>query len=97
MSRQRRQACGFMDNASALPTSPQNQHPQQNKADICTRYRHGGVNSVIDTTPMDDLQKRSWGYVTLGFGRPLISFQEEIKKKPNVLSLPLPTAVWKPA
>jgi len=30
---------------------------------------NSAVNSVIDTTPMADLHHRSWGYVTLGFGR----------------------------
>ena len=34
------------------------------------------MNSVIDTTPMDDLQKRSWGYVTLGFGHDLAWWRE---------------------
>lgn len=29
---------------------------------------NAGVNSAIDTTPMHDLARRSWGYVTLGFG-----------------------------
>ena len=29
---------------------------------------NAGVNSVIDTTPMNALGQRSWGYVTLGFG-----------------------------
>ena len=29
---------------------------------------NAAVNSAIDTTPMQDLAHRSWGYVTLGFG-----------------------------
>lgn len=29
---------------------------------------NAAVNSAIDTTPMADLARRSWGYVTLGFG-----------------------------
>ena len=48
MSRQEQKVCGFMDNASALPTTPQTQHHQQKRqtydsplsADIGTRYRH---------------------------------------------------------
>ena len=37
---------------------------------------NAGVNSVIDTTPMDDLENRSWGYVTLGFGHDLAWWRE---------------------
>ncbi|MCW3475337.1 sugar phosphate isomerase/epimerase family protein [Limobrevibacterium gyesilva] len=29
---------------------------------------NAAVNSLIDTTPMDRLRDRAWGYVTLGFG-----------------------------
>jgi hypothetical protein len=51
MSRQAKQVCGFVDNASALPTTPQTQHQQQKRrtydsllsADICTRYGHSGA------------------------------------------------------
>ena len=45
MTHQRKTACGFMDNASALPTTPQAPHQLQRRtyhplqsADICTRY-----------------------------------------------------------
>lgn len=34
------------------------------------------VNGMIDTTPMDALGQRSWGYVTLGFGHDLAWWRE---------------------
>lgn len=37
---------------------------------------NAAVNSVIDTTPMDALGQRSWGYVTLGFGHDLAWWRE---------------------
>ena len=55
MTRQGQEACGFMDNASALPTTPQALQPTQDqrtyhslpKPDIFTRYRHIASGDVI--------------------------------------------------
>jgi len=37
---------------------------------------NAGVNSLIDATPMDLQARRSWGYVTLGFGHDLSWWRE---------------------
>lgn len=67
MSRPGKQVCGLVDNASALPTTPQTQHHQQKsrtydsllRVDICTRYRHLSQHSGpisrehVNDSPMD--------------------------------------------
>jgi len=47
-------------------------HAKDTRIDVA----NAGVNSVIDTTPMDALGARSWGYVTLGFGHDLAWWRE---------------------
>ena len=63
MSRQGKQGCGFVDNASALPTTPQTQHHQQKRrtydsllsADICTRYRQSLVATLLGARELSAL------------------------------------------
>ena len=37
---------------------------------------NAGINSAIDTTPLDRLTERSWFYVTLGFGHDLLWWRQ---------------------
>lgn len=58
--------------ARALGDAIHHVHAKDTRIDM----GNAGINSVIDTTPLDRLPERSWFYVTLGFGHDLLWWRQ---------------------